>query len=67
MTWLHPGPVANFSALQPPVGDMQTAWELLAGQSTTLPELAELVYEEFTPATGLGHLAAVGRWAICGR
>ncbi len=48
---LHPGPAPALSRLQPPPGDMQTACELLAGQTTTLPELAELVYDEFTPAT----------------
>lgn len=48
---LHPGPAPVLSRLQPPPGDMQTACELLAGQTTTLPELAELVYDEFTPVT----------------
>ncbi|HRQ38412.1 MAG TPA: RNB domain-containing ribonuclease [Chloroflexota bacterium] len=47
---LHPGPAPALSRLQPPPGDMQTACELLAGQTTTLPELAELVYDEFSPA-----------------
>jgi exoribonuclease-2 len=32
------------------------AWELLAGETTTLPELAELAYNSYTPATA---------WATC--
>jgi exoribonuclease II len=48
---LHPGPLRSLSELKPVNGDVQTAWEMLAGTSTNLPELAELVYEKFTPAT----------------
>lgn len=48
---LHPGPLHNFHQLQPPSGDVETAWELLAGTTTTLPELAELIYDTYTPAT----------------
>lgn len=48
---LHPGPVENLDRLQPPAGDVHTAWELLAGQTTTLPELAELIYADYTPAS----------------
>lgn len=47
---LHPGPVESFDQLHPPTGDVQPAWELLAGQTTTLPELAELIYGAYTPA-----------------
>lgn len=49
---LHPGPLANLSGLHVKTrGDIQTAWELLAGGETTLPELSELIFGEFTPQT----------------
>ncbi|RME97536.1 MAG: RNB domain-containing ribonuclease, partial [Chloroflexi bacterium] len=51
VTLLHPGPVKNLLGLTPPPGDVETAWELLAGQTTSLAELAELIFDEFTPAT----------------
>jgi len=51
ITLLHPGPTAGLHSLTPPEGDIETAWELLAGQTVTLPELAELAYDEYTPAT----------------
>ena len=51
VTLLHPGPFNSWSQLQPLQGEVQTAWELLAGATTTLPELAELAYERYTPAT----------------
>ncbi len=51
VTLLHPGPLHSLSDLQPLSGEVKTAWELLAGSTTTLAELAELIYEEYTPAT----------------
>lgn len=50
---LHPGPLANLHVLRSDnlAGEVQTAWELLEGSTTTLAELAELAYEEFTPQT----------------
>ncbi|KAA3610926.1 MAG: RNB domain-containing ribonuclease [Calditrichaeota bacterium] len=48
---LHPGPFNNFSELRPVKGDFNTAWELLAGEKTTLTELADLIFDEFTPAS----------------
>lgn len=48
---LHPGPIHSLDDLHPPDGDVKTAWELLAGESTTLPELAELIYQAYTPST----------------
>ncbi|HID54431.1 MAG TPA: RNB domain-containing ribonuclease [Anaerolineae bacterium] len=51
VTLLHPGPCASLNQLTPPEGDVETAWELLAGETTTLAELAELAYGEYTPAT----------------
>lgn len=48
---LHPGPLSSLAALQPQKGEIHAAWELLAGQTTTLAELAELAYGQFTPST----------------
>ncbi len=48
---LHDGPLESLANLQSVDGDVETAWELLAGQETTLESLAELAYEIFTPAT----------------
>jgi exoribonuclease-2 len=48
---LHPGPLRTLNELKPPKGEVQAAWELLAGETTTLPELAELAFDTFTPAT----------------
>lgn len=51
ITLLHPGPLQNLSDLTPQKGEIKTAWELLAGSSITLAELAELIYQVYTPAT----------------
>jgi exoribonuclease II len=48
---LHGGPLRGLGDLRRPAGDVQTAWELLAGGETSLPELAELAFGSFTPAT----------------
>lgn len=69
---LHPGPVTSLAAaLQPPAGDPQTAWEILAGTHTTLAELAELAFGAFTPAAAWAawQLATEGtyfRWTADG-
>lgn len=49
---IHPGPLANLARLTPLEGEVSAAWELLAaiGEPTTLAELAELIYGEYTPA-----------------
>lgn len=50
VTLLHPGPLKSWSQLKKaPPGEVKIAWELLAGATTTLPELAELAYETYTP------------------
>ena len=54
---LHPGPVSDIYSLREKEGDAATAWELIAGQTTTLPELAELIYGEFTPDTAWSRRA----------
>ena len=51
VTPLHPGPLKSLAELRPPTGDVQTAWEILAGSDTTLAELAELAYGAFTPSS----------------
>jgi exoribonuclease-2 len=48
---LHPGPLVQLSELKPQAGEVHTAWELLAGRTTSLAELTELIYGEFNPAT----------------
>ena len=48
---LHPGPLYALADLQAEDGEVETAWELLAGGNTTLAELAELVYGAYTPPT----------------
>lgn len=49
VTLLHPGPSPHPRQLKAPSGDPQTAWELLDGGETTLAELAELSFGDFTP------------------
>jgi exoribonuclease II len=51
VTMLHPGPLTQFNQLNEPEGDVETAWELLQGSAATLPELAELAYNAYTPAS----------------
>ena len=48
---LHPGPLQSLADLRAEDGDVETAWELLAGGNTTLAELAELAYGAYTPPT----------------
>jgi exoribonuclease-2 len=47
---LHPGPIHSMADLRAPEGDIETAWELLSGSTTTLAELAELIYGVYSPA-----------------
>lgn len=48
---LHPGPLHSLADLRAEDGEVETAWELLAGANTTLSELSELVYGAYTPST----------------
>src|SRR5512133_2100822 len=48
---LHPGPLNSFKELSPQKGEIHEAWEILAGEQTSLAELAELIYGAYTPAT----------------
>lgn len=59
VTLLHPGPLNGFGELRLPEGDILTAWELLAGETTSLEDLAELAFDEFTPATAWAIWQAV--------
>jgi len=47
---LHPGPLHSLAELQPQSGEVETAWELLAGSTIPLAELADLAYGDYTPA-----------------
>ena len=51
VTLLHPGPLRALRELQPVKGEVEAAWELLAGATTSVAELAELAFEEYTPNT----------------
>jgi len=48
---LHPGPLHTLPNFSEAPGDPLTAWELLAGQTTSLPELADLIFGDYTPQT----------------
>ncbi len=48
---LHPGPVHSLSELVPLDGELDAAWELLEGSETTLRDLAELLFNDYTPAS----------------
>lgn len=51
VTLLHPGPVQRLGELESQEGEVEVAWEILAGENTSLAELAELVYGAYTPVT----------------
>ncbi|MBX3014168.1 MAG: RNB domain-containing ribonuclease [Caldilineaceae bacterium] len=55
VTLLHPGPLRALRELQSAPGEgqgeVQAAWELLAGATTTVAELAELAFADYTPQT----------------
>ena len=51
MVLLHPGPMQSLDELCPQKGEVEIAWELLSGNTTSLVELAELAYGAYTPAT----------------
>ncbi len=52
ITLLHPGPLQRLADLaEPHGGQLEEAWELLEGAETDLKELAELMFDAFTPAS----------------
>lgn len=66
---LHLGPLEDLGSLSleafltdAALGEMKTAWELLAGTTTSLAELAALAYGTFSPATAW----AVWQWVADG-
>ncbi len=48
---LHPGPLMKLSELKAMSGEVEIAWEILAGETTTILELAELIFDDVTPST----------------
>ena len=50
---LHPGPLSSLEQLQPRAGEaLDSAWEILDdGDETDVPELSELLYGSYSPAT----------------
>ncbi len=48
---LHPGPVKDLKSLDAGEGNVEEAWELLQGESASIEDVAELVYETYTPAS----------------
>jgi len=61
---LHPGPLHSLSELRLGAGACAEAWELLEGGTTHLRELAELIHDQFTPASAWAtwQLVAEGLW-----
>ncbi|HSH02315.1 MAG TPA: RNB domain-containing ribonuclease [Anaerolineae bacterium] len=54
VTILHPGPITTLGQLKPaPAAILDVAWELLAGNTVPIVDIAELAYEEFTPQNAL--------------
>ncbi len=54
VTEIHPGPLNSLHELdsgsEMDKNELLTAWELLAGEETSLGDLAELAFSEFTPS-----------------
>jgi exoribonuclease II len=53
---IHPGPIKTLKDLIPAkryfsANDIETAWEILAGEKTDIPELAELISGDFNPVS----------------
>jgi len=48
---LHPGPVSVLVNLELAGGNITDAWEMIHGEEVSLEELAELIYDEFSPAS----------------
>lgn len=51
VTVLHRGPLRSLLELKPVKGEVLAAWELLAGSTTSVGELAELAFDTYTPVT----------------
>ena len=48
---LHHGPLHSLAELKSQPGELEEAWELLAGETTNLAELSELIFGQYTPST----------------
>lgn len=48
---LHPGPLESLNDLESPEGEIDTAWELLTGNTINLKELADLAYGDYSPSS----------------
>jgi exoribonuclease-2 len=50
---IHPGPLTSLKELEadPPSGEIESSWELLDGNAVSLKELAELIYDDYSPKT----------------
>jgi exoribonuclease-2 len=48
---LHRGPLYSLAELKSQTGEFEEAWELLAGETTDLAELSELIFGQYTPST----------------
>ncbi len=58
---LHPGPIHSVKDISVPQGQVEEAWELLQGETPSLQEVAELVFEEFTPRSAWGAFLLLNR------
>lgn len=47
---LHPGPVDRLANIDELGGNLEEAWELAAGETLTLEELSEILFDDFTPS-----------------
>ena len=50
VVFLHPGPITDLNQLTDLQGEAETAWELLAGEPTSLEEIAELAFNSSSPS-----------------
>ena len=48
VTFLHSGPF-EFHELKPMTGDIEAAWDLVAGEVITLPEMSDLIFGCYNP------------------
>jgi len=49
ITMLHPGPITSLVKLKDLPGEIEAACEVLAGETVTLKDLAELIYNSYSP------------------
>lgn len=48
---LHPGPLHSLGELEKAGGEVEEAWDLVAGEQVGFTDLAELIHGEFSPAS----------------